>query len=84
MFIDLEAGDDKLVMFQPRQYGLRYSPEHHGDNFLIVTNKDGATEMCLMTTPVGAPGVENWKMVLEHTESRLIDDIELFKVFPAT
>jgi oligopeptidase B len=81
MFIDLEAGDDKLVMFQPRQYGLRYSPEHHGDNFLIVTNKDGATEMCLMTTPVGAPGVENWKLVLEHTESRLIDDIELVKDF---
>lgn len=80
-YLDLESGNDTLHSFQPRQFGLRYYPDHHGDNFLIVTNKDGATEMCLMSTPVTATSVENWKMVLPHTEDRLIDDIELFKDF---
>ena len=67
LYLDLESCDDTLHMFQPRQYGLRYYPHHHGDNFLIVTNKDGATEMCLMTAPVTAPGVENWKMVRHYS-----------------
>ena len=52
--IDFKNPTAEPVVLQPRQFGLRYYPEHHGENFLIVTNKDGATEMCLMYTPVTA------------------------------
>jgi protease II len=34
----------KLSLLQGRVTDLRYSAEHHGDHFYIVTNADGARE----------------------------------------
>jgi len=78
-FIDLKSEDQSAKTIVPRQFGQRYYPDHHGDNFLIVTNKDGATEMCLMYAPVATCGIENWTELLPHTTTRQVEDIVLFK-----
>jgi oligopeptidase B len=40
----------KLSLLQERVTDMRYSAEHHGDHFYIVTNADGARERLVVTT----------------------------------
>lgn len=43
-----------------------YSIEHHGGDFLIYTNANGAVDFKIMRAPVDAPGRENWADWLPH------------------
>jgi oligopeptidase B len=81
--LDLEDRTATLVTIHPRQAGLRYDVEHHGDLFFILTNKDGADDMKIVTAPTSAPAVSNWQelvplkpgvMILSHVclQGRLI------------
>ncbi len=58
--VDLALRGAAAVLVHPRQSGLRYDVEHHGDRFLILTNKDGADDMKIMSAPVASPGIANW------------------------
>ncbi|WP_266202671.1 S9 family peptidase [Pontibacter kalidii] len=78
-FLDANNPNGKFKVIQPRERGLEYSVDHFGDNFYIVTNKDGATNFKLMQTPVNKPGKENWKELLPHREDVLLEGIEIFK-----
>ncbi|WP_299758617.1 S9 family peptidase [uncultured Pontibacter sp.] len=78
-YLDADKPDGKFKVIQPRERGLEYSVDHFGDNFYIVTNKDGATNFKLMQTPVSKPGKENWKELLPHREDVLLEGIEIFK-----
>lgn len=73
--LNLSQSDMKPQVVSPRKEGLRYDVEHHGDLFYILTNRDGADDMKLMTAPESAPGAENWRelvplrpgvMILSH------------------
>ncbi|WP_276499223.1 S9 family peptidase [Pontibacter litorisediminis] len=82
-FLDANNPNGKFKVIQPRERGLEYSVDHFGDNFYIVTNKDGATNFKLMQTPVSKPGKENWKELLPHREDVLLEGIEIFKDYLA-
>src|SRR5690606_29280904 len=56
----------------PRRTGQRYSLEHHGDRFLILTNADGADDYKIVEAPVDAPGRENWRDLVPHRPGRLV------------
>ena len=69
---------EPLRVIQRRQKGREYSVEHHGSRFLIVTN-DSATNFRLMEAPEGDPRRENWKVLLAHRDSALLDGIDVFR-----
>ncbi|RDV15276.1 S9 family peptidase [Pontibacter diazotrophicus] len=78
-YLDANKPNDEFKVIQPRERGLEYSVDHFGDQFYIVTNKDGATNFKLMQTPVSQPGKANWKEVIPHREDVLLEGIEIFK-----
>jgi oligopeptidase B len=71
----------KFKIFQSRQRGLEYGISHFGDNFYVLTNKDGATNYKLMKTPVEKTGMENWIEVIPHREDYMLEDIDIFKKY---
>jgi oligopeptidase B len=69
-------GDFRLV--QPREQGVEYDVDHHGDRFLIVTNADGAENFKLVEAPVDDPGRHRWTDVVPHRTDVKLDGIEVF------
>jgi oligopeptidase B len=70
--LDLSDPSAKLITIAPRQVGRRYSVEHHGDDFVILTNADTAVDFKIVTTPVTSPAPANWHDLIAHKPGRLI------------
>ncbi len=77
-FIPADEPDSKPKILQARQPGLEYYATHHGDSFLILTNKD-AQNFRLMTALISAPAIENWQDVIGHRADTLIEHIDVFQ-----
>lgn len=77
----LDANDPmgEFKVFQPRTRGLEYNISHFGNNFYILTNKDGATNFKLMKTPDNKTGMEHWVDMIPHREDVMVEDIDIFK-----
>ncbi len=77
----LEANNPngKFKVFSPRERGLEYNIAHHGSEFYIRTNKDGATNFKLMKTPDDDTNKDQWKDFIAHREDVLLQDIDTFK-----
>lgn len=78
-FLNADMPEAEFKLFQKRTRGLEYSISHFGDSFYVLTNKDKATNFKLMKTPESATEKENWKDVIAHRETVLLEDIEIFK-----
>lgn len=76
---DKPAGNFRI--FQPRERGLEYSISHFGNDFYVLTNKDGATNFKLMKTPATATNKGHWQDLIPHREDVLLENIEIFKEF---
>lgn len=70
--VDLDEPEAMPVTVAPREAGRQYSVEHHGDDFLILTNADGAEDFKIVTAPVGDPSPSNWRDLVPHKPGRLI------------
>ena len=77
----LKANDPngKFKVFTPRTRGLEHSIAHYGDDFYVLTNKDGATNFKLMKVNEENTSVENWKDFIPHRKDVFLEDIEIFK-----
>ena len=64
---------------QPRQPDLEYSVDHHGANFIILTNDGGATNFKVMNATVRNPGREFWTPIIDHRDSVKIDGMDVFR-----
>ena len=69
--------DFKLI--QKRTRGLEYMVGQFGDHFYILNNKDGAKNYKISKTLITEPSSEHWKDLLEHRESVLLEDFEIFQ-----
>jgi len=72
----------KKVCVRPREFGVRYEVEHHGEKFFIVTNKDGAKCSKLISVDVSAVlsgGQSQWVDVNPYNPKVQIDGILPFK-----
>ncbi len=67
-----------LQVFTPRRLGIEYYIEHHGDRFFIVTNEN-ALNFRLLSTPVDATSAKNWREVIPHRSSVLIETALAFE-----
>lgn len=72
-------GDFKI--FSPRERGVEYSLAHYGDDFYVLTNKDGATNFKLMKVGEDATSSENWVDFIPHRKDVLLEDIDIFKEY---
>jgi len=70
--IDTTRPNSKPALIMPRQQGLRYKVEDWGDQFLILTNADGAEDFKIVTAPPSAPAQKNWLDLVPYKEGRRI------------
>jgi oligopeptidase B len=66
-----------FVVFHPREEDLRYSVDHHGEKFYILTNWE-ATNFRLMETNILQPGKNFWRELIPHRSDVLLSGIEIF------
>lgn len=76
-FLRADRPEEPFRIIQPRQHDVKYSVEHHGEKFFVVTN-DNAKNFKLMETMVACPGKDNWKEVIAHREDVRLYDIDVF------
>ncbi|MBW4578200.1 MAG: S9 family peptidase [Tildeniella nuda ZEHNDER 1965/U140] len=76
-YLDANQPEGKFQVIQPRSSGIEYQVEHHSDSFYITTN-DEALNFKLMQTPVAAPAKDNWRLVIPHRESVLLEGVSAF------
>jgi oligopeptidase B len=77
--IDTEVADAKPVCVAPRQRGFEYDLDHHGDHFIIKTNKDEAEDYKLMVTPIDKVTPDNWVDLVPHRPGIFLVDYIVFK-----
>ena len=58
---------------------MEYRIDHYGDQFYIVTNKDGAKNFQLMTTPLSKTTKENWKTMIPNRSDVLLSGLQIFQ-----
>ncbi len=71
-FVDLAAPEARPVTIATRLAGRQYSVEHHGDEFLILTNDEDAEDFKIVSVPIASPSPENWRDLVAHRAGRLI------------
>lgn len=64
-------------VFHPRENDLRYSVDHHGEKFYILTNWE-ATNFRLMETNIRQTGKNFWEELIPHRDDVLLSGIEIF------
>ena len=67
----------KFVLFAPRQAGVIYALEHHGDDFLILTNEN-AVNFTLQAVPVADPSAANRRVLIPHRDDALLEWVDVF------
>lgn len=75
---DNPKGEWKLIA--PREQGVEYYPDHHGDQLLIRTNDKGRT-FRLVSAPVSAAGKQNWKEIVPTRADVMLNDLDVFADF---
>jgi len=79
--LEADNPEGNFRVFQPRVRGLEYGIDYYNGKFYIVTNKDGATNFKVMTTPEQSTTQENWTDLISHREDTLLEGIDIFKDF---
>lgn len=62
-----------------RDKGVEYEIDEAGGTLYVLTNADGAKDFKIVTTPVEAPGRENWTDLVPHAPGRLLLDHGVLK-----
>jgi oligopeptidase B len=60
------------TLFMAREANHEYSVEHGGNQFYILTNRDGAEDFRIVATPDNKTAPEHWQEVVPHVPGRLI------------
>lgn len=75
---DTPAGEWKTIL--PREDKHEYAADHRDGLFYLRTNRDGATNFKIVTSPVaGAGDPKKWKDFLPHNPKALVQSFSLFK-----
>ncbi len=69
--IDLDEPGSPPRIVEPRQAGIRYEVEHHGERFIILTNLD-AEDFRIVEAPLDRPGRAAWRDLVPHQAGRMI------------
>ncbi|MEO1135481.1 MAG: S9 family peptidase [Pseudomonadota bacterium] len=78
-FVRADAPEMEPQLIAPRDNGVEYYPDHHGDQFYIMTNADDAVEFKIVTAPVASPGRDNWTNWVDYRAGTEIVTFTAFK-----
>ncbi|WP_215222979.1 S9 family peptidase [Echinicola shivajiensis] len=78
-FLNADEPDGKVQLIQTRERDLEYHADHFGEDFLIMTNHNHATNFKLVKTPVKSPQKANWKDIIPHRKDVLLEGFEVFQ-----
>ena len=78
-FIAAAEPNATFKIFQPRIKEMLYDVDHANDRFYIRTNNDKAKNFKIMTSTEDRTDAGNWKEMIAHSDSILIEGIDLFK-----
>lgn len=67
------------TLIAERENGVEYDVDHHGGNFIIRTNADGAVDFKIVTAPIASPGRASWADWIAHEAGRYIAGFIPFK-----
>ena len=77
-YVPADQPDAEPTLFAPRQPGVRYFLEHHGEDFLILTDED-APNYKLMMVPAADPASGPRREVVPHREDAVLDGVQVFE-----
>tara|TARA_B100001250_G_scaffold413405_1_gene447422 strand:- start:577 stop:2664 length:2088 start_codon:yes stop_codon:yes gene_type:complete len=77
-YLDANNPESDFKIIQQREANLEYSVYHYQEYFYILTNYN-AKNFRLMKTLISKPEKENWKEVIAHKDSILIEGVDIFK-----
>ncbi len=78
-FVNADAPDSEPVLIAPRDNGVEYYADHHGDDFYIMTNADGAVDFKIVTAPIADPARANWRDWRTHRAGSQIVTFTTYK-----
>jgi oligopeptidase B len=80
-YLDADADNLTTKIVQPRQKDLIYAVSHYeGDTFFIHNNHQ-ARNFKLSTATVKNSGLSNWKDLVPHSDSSLLEGFEILKKY---
>ncbi len=69
------------VLIAPRDTGVEYSVDDHGDTLYILTNLGNAEDFKIVTAPKATPGREFWTDLVPHKPGCLVLSHCVYKTF---
>jgi oligopeptidase B len=81
-YLEADNADNlKMTIIQPRQKDLIYSVNHYeGDTFFIHNNHQ-AKNFKLSIAPIKKGSLDNWKDLVPHSDSSLLESFEVLKKY---
>jgi oligopeptidase B len=79
-YLDASTPTGEWKTIAPRQQDIEYYVDNLGDQFYIRTNDKGRN-FRLVSTPVSAPGKDNWKEIVPVRADVMLSDFEPFQDF---
>ena len=77
--IDLDDPKARPRLIEPRQPGLLYEVEHHGDSLLIRCNADGAQDFKIMQAPLDQVDRSHWRDLVAYVPGRMCLGLAVFR-----
>ncbi|MGQ9804739.1 MAG: S9 family peptidase [Chlorobiales bacterium] len=76
-FVKSQTPRDEFQTIHLRENDHKYSLDHRNGEFYILSNKN-AKNYRLLTAPVSTPSEDNWKELIAHRQTVLIEDVKVF------
>ncbi|MFT4644029.1 MAG: oligopeptidase B [Planctomycetota bacterium] len=73
-YLNADTPHEDFTIFQKRTKGLEYHVKHSLGQFIILTNKDKASNYKIMTCSDDSTSKENWQTFIDHNKDTFIDD----------
>ena len=78
LLLDANKPDGTFAVYIKRKENIKYSVDHHGSDFYIVTNDTGRNSR-LVKAPAGAANPKQWKEIIAHRKTVKLDGVDVFK-----
>jgi oligopeptidase B len=83
-YLRADRPNDAWKVVEPRQHDVKYSVDHRGDRFYILTDAPAtaggpkALNFRLVSAPVAQPGRAHWKDLVPHRDDVMLEDVDVF------
>ena len=78
--LDANKPEGKFNSYLKRKDNIKYSIDHHGKQFYVVTNDKGRNYR-LVVAPVGKADPTTWKELIPHRKDVKLDGVDMFRDF---